>query len=57
MNNCPPDDASLWTAAARRAYGPPTQTYSVDGAQVLIWSHNLLDDQLPAEPMSRPSAC
>jgi hypothetical protein len=57
MQGCPPDDASLWTAAAIRAYGPPQQTYSVDGAQVLVWNHNLLDASLPQVPMSRPSSC
>jgi len=57
MQGCPADDASLWTAAARATYGPPTRTYSVDGAQVWVWTHNLLDHQLPQQPMARPSAC
>lgn len=57
MQGCPPDDASLWTAAAIRAYGPPERTYSVDEAQVLVWNQNLLDVPLPQVPMSRPSAC
>ena len=57
LQGCRPDDARLWAAAARRAYGPPARTYSVDGAQVLVWNHNLLDASLDRGPMSRPSAC
>jgi hypothetical protein len=57
LQGCRPDDARLWAAAARRAYGPPARTYSVDGAQILVWNHNLLDASLHRVPMSRPSAC
>jgi hypothetical protein len=57
LNGCRPDDARLWAAAARQAYGPPTRTYSVDGAQVLVWNYNLLDAPLPPVQMGRPSAC
>jgi hypothetical protein len=54
---CPPDDAARWVAAASRAFGQPNQAYTVDGEQVLVWNHNLLDTSLPQVPMSRPSAC
>jgi hypothetical protein len=57
MNGCPPDDAALWVAAASRAYGQPNQAYTVDGEQVLVWNHNLLDTALPQVPMGRPSSC
>jgi len=57
MQGCPPGDATAWVDAAIRAFGSPTRTYSVDGAQVLIWSHNLLTNHLTREPMSRPSSC
>jgi hypothetical protein len=57
MQGCPPGDASFWVAAARRAFGPPARTYSVDGVQVLVWNGNLLSHHLAAEPVSRPSAC
>jgi hypothetical protein len=57
MQNCPPGSAGLWVTAAERAFGPPVRTYYVAGAQVLVWNHNLLTDQLPAVPMGRPSAC
>lgn len=57
MQGCPANDRSLWASAAVRAYGPPSQTYWVDGAQVLVWNHNLLDTQLLKLPMARPSAC
>jgi hypothetical protein len=57
MNGCPPDDASFWAAAARQTYGPPIRTYSVDGAQVLVWNYNLLDAPLTQVPMNRPSHC
>jgi hypothetical protein len=57
MNGCPPGDPRLWAAAARRAYGPPAKTYSVDGSQVLVWDYNLLTAPLPQVPVSRPSAC
>jgi hypothetical protein len=54
---CPPGDAARWVTAAIRAFGQPNQTYSVDGEQVLVWNHNLLDTSLPQVPMGRPSAC
>jgi hypothetical protein len=57
LNGCPPDDTALWVAAASRAFGEPNQAYTVDGEQVLVWNHNLLDTSLPRVPMSRPSAC
>lgn len=57
MQGCPPGDASFWVAAARRAFGPPARTYSVDGVQVLVWNGNLLSHHLATEPVSRPSAC
>jgi hypothetical protein len=57
MRGCPADDPSLWARAAIRAYGTPTRTYSVDGSQVLVWNHNLLDTQLLRLPVGRPSAC
>jgi hypothetical protein len=57
LYGCPPDDAALWVAAASRAFGQPNKVYSVDGEQVLVWNHNLLDTSLPQVPMGRPSAC
>jgi hypothetical protein len=57
MQGCPHGDARFWVAAARRAFGPPARTYSVDGTQVLVWSGNLLSDHLAEEPPSRPLAC
>ena len=57
MQGCPAGDQNLWARAAIRAYGTPSQTYSVDGDQVLVWNHNLLDTQLLQLPMARPSAC
>lgn len=57
MQGCPAGDAGLWVRAAIRAYGQPSQTYSVDGSKVLVWNQNLLDDPLPQLPMARPSAC
>jgi hypothetical protein len=57
IKGCPRDDASLWARAAIRSYGQPTRTYSADGAQVLVWNHNLLDNQLLQIPVGRPSAC
>ena len=57
MQGCPAGDAGLWAKAAIRAYGPPTQTYSFDGSQILVWNQNLLDTPLPQLPMARPSAC
>jgi hypothetical protein len=57
MQGCPAGDAGLWARAAIRAYGQPSQTYSVDGSQVLVWNQNLLEDPLPQLPMARPSAC
>ena len=57
MQGCPEDDARLWAAAAIRAYGTPTRTYSVDGSQILVWNHNLLERQLRQLPVSRPSSC
>ncbi len=56
MQGCPPDDAA-WAAAARSAFGPPAATYSVAGAEVMVWHHNLLSDYLPAVKPHRPSAC
>ena len=55
--DCPPDDAAAWEAAARSAFGPPAATYSVAGAEVMVWHHNLLSDYLPAVTPHRPSAC
>jgi hypothetical protein len=57
MQACPRNDAAIWIAAARRAFGPPTQTYSVAGAQILVWNTNLLDGNLIPVPVARPSAC
>lgn len=57
MQGCAADDARLWANAAIRAYGKPTQTYSVDGSEVLVWNYNLLDTQLLQLPMARPSSC
>jgi hypothetical protein len=57
LYGCPAGDEGLWARAAIRAYGPPSQTYSVDGDQVLVWNHNLLDDPLPRLPVARPSSC
>jgi hypothetical protein len=57
MQGCPPDDAAAWAAAARSAFGPPAATYSVAGAEVMVWHHNLLSDYLPALKPHRPSAC
>ena len=57
MQGCPPDDAAAWEAAARSAFGPPAATYSVAGAEVMVWHHNLLSDYLPAVSPHRPSAC
>jgi hypothetical protein len=57
MNGCPAGDAGRWARAAIRVYGQPSQTYSVDGSEVLVWNQNLLDDPLPQLPMARPSAC
>ncbi len=57
MQGCPGNDASVWEAAARSAFGPPAATYSVAGAQILVWNHNLLTDHLASLPAHRPSAC
>lgn len=57
MQGCPGNDASVWEAAARSAFGPPAATYSVAGAQILVWNHNLLTDHLASVPAHRPSAC
>ena len=57
MQGCLPNDARRWETAAVDAFGPPAQTYTVDGVQVLVWKHNLLSDQLPRLPMNRPGAC
>ena len=57
VDGCPADDESLWAGAAIRTYGTPAQTYSVDGSQVLVWNHNLLDTQLRQLPKARPSSC
>ncbi len=43
--------------AQGRAFGPPAATYSVAGAEVMVWHHNLLSDYLPAVTPHRPSAC
>ena len=50
-------DAAAWEAAARSAFGPPAVTYSVAGAEVMVWRHNLLSDYLPAVAPHHPSAC
>jgi hypothetical protein len=55
--DCSADDAAIWEAAARSAFGPPAATYSVAGADVMVWHHNLLSDYLPAVQPHRPSAC
>jgi hypothetical protein len=57
LNGCPPRDAAVWVAAAGRTFGQPNQAYSVDGEQVLVWNHNLLDTPLQQVPMGRPSSC
>ena len=53
----PPGDASIWITFGRRAFGAQAQTYTVDGAQILVWRHNLLRSDLVTVPSARPSAC
>ena len=55
MLSCPSHDVAAWEAAARSAFGPPAATYSVAGAEVMVWHHNLLSDYLPAVTPHRPS--
>jgi hypothetical protein len=57
MQGCPAGDAAAWQAAARGAFGPPAATYSVAGAEVMVWHRNLLSDYLPALRPHRPPAC
>ena len=57
LQGCAANDAASWGTAARGAFGPPAATYSVAGAEVMVWHHNLLSDHLPATAPHRPSAC
>jgi len=57
LQGCPSTDAAAWEAAARAAFGPPAATYTVAGADVMVWHHNLLSDHLPAVSPHRPAAC
>ena len=57
MQGCAAGDAASWEAAARSAFGPPAATYSVAGAEVMVWHRNLLSDYLPALEPHRPPAC
>lgn len=56
-NGCPADAQGWWTTGAIRVFGRPARRYTVDGMQILVWSHNLLRDPLPQRVPGHPAPC
>jgi hypothetical protein len=55
-NVCSPGTPAGWQAVARDTFGPPSETYRVDGFFVLVWHTNLLS-RLSTGPMHGPIQC
>jgi hypothetical protein len=53
---CSPGTPAGWEAAARSTFGPPSETYRVDGFYVLVWDKNLLS-RVGTAPMHGPIQC
>ena len=53
---CSPGTPAGWQAVARDMFGPPSETYQVDGFFVLVWHTNLLS-RLGTGPMHGPVQC
>jgi hypothetical protein len=54
---CPVGTRDQWQTTVTRAFGPPAETYQVDGFLILVWNHNLLGQQVVPAPPGRPQGC